>query len=152
MHEHHEHKPPTDRILEEILHVLREIRRELAHPHHIPATYQVTQEPDMAITGIIPGSTGTFVATPLDSNGNPITAPLSVVPIWTSSDPLAVLTPSADGLSVSAAVSTSAVQGGSFVLTIANPDGSASVATMVPYDNVTPPANVAASFSVNQTS
>ena len=106
----------------------------------------------MAITGIIPGATGVFTATPLDASGAPITAPLSNVPVWTSSDPLAVVTPNADGLGCSVAVDATAPQGGSFVLTIANPDGSASVPTTVPYDNVVPPPVVAASFAVSQVS
>jgi hypothetical protein len=141
------------RLQEETLHVLHKIEREISRSTTVPSTYVVTQENiSMAITGIIPGATGTFVATPLDASGIPITVALTVVPVWTSSDPLAVATASADGLSVSVVVDATAPQGGSFVLTIANPDGSASVPTTVPYDNVVPPPVVASSFSVNQTS
>jgi hypothetical protein len=126
---------------------------------HKPASYRVTQENDMAITGIIPGATGTFVATPLDSAGNPITAPLAVVPVWKSSDQLAVVTASADGLSCSVVVSAAAPTTGVnafFSLTVSNPDGSASVDSTVPYLPPTtpppPPPEVPASFSVSQTS
>lgn len=143
--ENHEHQ---------ILRILRKIEHNL-EPKQQPAKFSITQtggSPGMAITGIIPGSTGTFAANPADANGNPITTPLTVVPVWTSSDPLAVVTPSADGLTSSVTVDTTASQGGSFNLSVANPDGSALETVSVPYDAVTPPPNVPASFGISQTS
>lgn len=134
------------------LDLLREIADAEQPEPETPATFRVTQGDSMAITGIIPGATGTFAATPLDASGALITTALSNAPVWTSSDPLAVVTPNADGLGCSVAVDATAPQGGSFVLTIANPDGSASTPTTVPYDNVVPPPVVASSFSVNQLS
>lgn len=114
-------------------------------------SFRITQEPTMAITGIIPGSTGTFTATPLNAAGQPLTVALPAAPVWTSSDPLAVVTAAADGLSASVAVDTTAPQSGSFVLTVASADGTVSTPVTVPYDAV-PVDNTLASFGINQTS
>lgn len=127
---------------------LSQIALEL-QPHL--TSFRITQEPTMAITGIIPGSTGTFTATPLNAAGQPLTVALPAAPVWTSSDPLAVVTAAADGLSASVAVDTTAPQSGSFVLTVASADGTVSTPVTVPYDAV-PVDNTLASFGINQTS
>ena len=142
----------SERDDQAILHELKAIRRELEPRHHIPFAYRITQENSMPIKGIIPGSTGTFAANPLDASGNPITTSLSVVPLWTSSDPLAVVTPSADGLNSSVAVDGTAPQGGSFELSVSNPDGSAVNTVTVPYNTAPPPPNVPAAYGISQTS
>ena len=103
----------------------------------------------MAILGIIPGATGVFVATPLNAAGNPVTLPLTTVPVWTSSDPLAIVLATPDGLGCSVAVSASAPLGGSFNLIIT--DGAIVTTTVVPYDSK-PVDNTVASFGVSQTS
>lgn len=53
----------------------------------------------MSVLGVKPGATGTFTATP--DRG---LVPQGVVPQWLSSDPSAVVTPAADGMSASVAV------------------------------------------------
>jgi hypothetical protein len=141
----------SERADEKMLHELRVIRHELK-PKHQPFAYRITQENPMPITGIIPGSTGTFAANPLDASGNPITTALTVVPVWKSSDPLAVVTPSADGLTASVAVDATAPQGGSFNLSVENPDGSALDTVAVPYDKIVPPPNIPAAYGISQTS
>lgn len=138
-------------LLSAIFYQLVRIRRELKPSNRIVNRFQVTQEPNMAITGILPGATGVFVAVPLNASGAPVALPLPTVPVWTSSDPLAVVIATADGLGASVAVDPSAPQGGSFVLTVAQADGSASTPTTVPYDTV-PVDNTVASFGVSQTS
>ena len=151
------------KLLSEILRELREQSRLLSHinrslaelvfysaPNRV-ARYVISQENPMAITGIAPGSTGTFAANPLDASGNPITSPLSVVPIWSSSDPLAAVTASADGLTASVAVDATAVVGGSFSLSVSNPDGSALDTVSVPY-STSGGGVIPASFGISQTS
>jgi len=111
---------------------------------------------DMAVTGIAPGATGNFTATPLDSSGNPISLPAGAQPpVWSTSDPTnAPVVASADGLSASVTV-PSTTAGGVFTLSVSSPDlpGSPSGAVSVPI-NVAPPPPPAtvASFSINQNS
>lgn len=105
----------------------------------------------MAITGIIPGSTGVFTATPLNAAGTAVALPLPTVPVWTSSDPLATVTTNSDGLGASILVDPSAPQTGSFTLTVTMQDGSASTTVTVPYDQ-SPVDNVVASFGISQIS
>ncbi len=149
---HHRHRP--NRIDEEILEkedrILHELE-ELRHDQNRTAHFKVTQENSMAILGIIPGATGVFVASPLNAAGAPVALPLSTVPVWTSSDPLAVATATADGLGCSVVVDPTAPQTGSFVLTVAMADGSASTPVTVPFD-AKPVDNTVASFGVSQTS
>lgn len=135
---------------DEIIDLDKQILRELRHDNRTVTHFRITQEPHMPITGILPGATGVFVAVPLNAAGAPVALPLSTVPVWTSSDPLAVVTANPDGLGASVAVDPSAPQGGSFVLTVAQADGSASTPTTVPYDNI-PVDNTVASFGVSQT-
>ena len=102
----------------------------------------------MAITGIAPGASGTFTASPVNSLGAPATLPAGVIPVWTASDATVVLTPSADGLSCAVAV-PGADTGTSFTLT----------ATATMPDKTTPTGTGAvpilalevASFVINQT-
>lgn len=138
-------------LLSAILYQLVCMRHEHNNDNRTITHFRITQEPHMAITGILPGATGVFVATPLNAAGVPVALPLPTVPVWTSSDPLAVVTATADGLGASVAVDPSAPQGGSFVLTVAQADGSASTPTTVPYDTV-PVDNTVASFGVSQIS
>lgn len=105
----------------------------------------------MPIIGIIPGATGVFIAVPLNAAGSPVALPLASVPAWTSSDPLAVATATPDGLGCSVVVDASAPQIGSFTLTVAMADGSASTAVTVPYDQA-PADNTVASFGISQSS
>lgn len=48
--------------------------------------------------GITIGSTGTFVAKPVDKNGNAAALPAGIVPVWAASDPAVAIAPSVDGL------------------------------------------------------
>jgi hypothetical protein len=149
-----------DIIIESDEHLLRELLHELRKIRHLLTTVtsfritQVAQESKMAITGIIPGTTGVFKVTQLNAAGAPVQLPLPVVdgvPIWKSSDPLAVPTVSTDGLSAAVAVDTAAPQTGSFTLSVAMPDGSAPSSATVPYDQK-PADNKVASFAFDQIS
>jgi hypothetical protein len=116
---------------------------------------QQTGDENMAVTGIAPGATGTFTATPLDSNGNPIPLPAGAAPpVWSSSDnDNAPVVASADGLSASVSVPATTA-GGSFTLTVQSPDlpGTPIGSVVVPINAVTPPPQTVASFAINQTS
>lgn len=166
---HHQHDREEDRTLKEILKtekeqleveeeslgVLRRIEHEL-HPHHLPASFRLTQENStMAILGIIPGSTGTFTVTPLDTAGNPIdpsTLPAGYAPLVTSSDPANAPVASTDAFDFAVSVAAGAT-GSGITLTISNPDGSGATAFTVPYDAAPPPPPVLpASFGLTQNS
>lgn len=162
--------PHEDRVLEQILktdnkqleveeeslRVLRRIEHDL-HPHHLPASFRLTQENlTMPILGIVPGSTGTFTVTPLDPAGNPFdesTLPAGYAPVVTSSDPTnapVVMTDEFD-FSISVPAGFTPLAGSSFDLTIANPDGTGATEFTVPYDAATPPV-LPASFGLTQNS
>jgi hypothetical protein len=145
-----EHDKQELKILKLILKELRQIARDLEFKPNVPTRYHIKQENNMAITGIIPGQTGNFSANP-SGQADP-TKPLTVVPVWTSSDSAAVVTPSADGLTASVAVDAGAPQGGSFQLSVSNPDGSALNTVVVPYDNVPVTDNIPTAFAIDQTS
>jgi hypothetical protein len=71
------------------------------------------------LKGITQGATATFVATPQDKNGDPITLPAGIVPTWTSSDPTgAPVTADADGLTATVTVSDAATAGSTFTLSV----------------------------------
>lgn len=144
-------------VEEESLDVLRRIEHDL-HPHRLPASFRLTQENlTMPILGIIPGSTGTFTVTPLDTAGNPIdpsTLPADYELVVTSSDPTnapVVMTDEFD-FSISVPSAFAPAPGSSFELTIANPDGSGAVEFTIPYDAVPPPPTLPASFGLTQNS
>ncbi len=141
------------RLLREILHELKHIVH-LLHPS--PVThFRIIQENAMEIIGIIPGDTGTFKATPLNKAGVTVALLPSVIPVWTSSDPVnaPVLSGSADGLTafVSVPATFTPAVGQVFTLTVAMPDGSASTAVEVPFEPVAVD-NVVASFGIEQVS
>lgn len=105
--------------------------------------------------GILPGGTGTFAVDYLDANGNVVAAPLNIVPQWVSSDPKAVVTPSADGLTASVNVDSSVDPKAtpSFDLTVGATlaDGTAIQGVLtVPYDTAAVPNPV--SLGIRQTS
>lgn len=100
----------------------------------------------MPITGIVAGSTGVFQETPTPQGA---VIPAGTVPVWSTSDTAnTTLTPSADGTTVSVAVSASA--SGSFDLTVANHDGSFATKVTVPILPPPPPAQTG--FEINQIS
>jgi hypothetical protein len=84
------------------------------------AVEQDIQGDIMVLAGVIVGASVTLTATPVDSNGNPVTLPVGAKPpVWMSSDTtLLTLAPSADGLS---AVATG-VAPGSPTVSVASPD------------------------------
>lgn len=149
----------SEHILQLILREVRETHRyveriewALRHQRLTVVQFRITQENTMAILGIIPGSTGVFTAAPLNAEGQPVDpSTITAPPVWSSSDPLAVVSANSDGLGASVAVDGSAPQNGSFVLTVSNADGSAATPVTVPYD-AKPVDNTVASFGVNQTS
>src|SRR5258708_36111516 len=81
------------------------------------------QQGDVMTPGITPGSTGTFSATPLGADGNPVALPAgSAAPVWSSSDTTnGPVVAAADGLTATVAV-PSTTAGGSFTLTVSSPD------------------------------
>ena len=122
------------------------------------ASFLITQqgESDMPVTGIQAGSSGTFVATPLDASGATIPLPAGfTLGSWASSDTTntsAVI--SADGLSVVVTVNP-ADPNASFDLSIsgANADGSqaAGKVTVPVTPAPPPPPPTVASFRIDQT-
>ena len=137
-------------VEQKTLQVLQRIEHDL-NPN-VVNHFKVSQGDSMAILGIIPGSTGVFVAVPLNTAGNPVdVTTITAPPVWKSSDPLAVVTENADGLGASVSVDASASVAGSFVLTVTQADGSAATPVTIPYD-AKPVDNVVASFGVSQTS
>jgi hypothetical protein len=116
--------------------ILKEIRREV---HCIHEDVQrilrllalrridfIQSEGSEMITGIVAGSTGSFVALLRPSNG--AQAP-GTVPAWTSSDASVSLAPSADGLSVVASVPTG-FTAASFDLTLTAVSSDAVIGTL----------------------
>lgn len=105
--------------------------------------------PQGPLTGLAPGATGTFTASPVDASGNPTTVAAGVVPVWASDDPTDVVTSAADGLSASVSVATTAVAGGVHNLSVALPDGTA--VSPAPLPILTPAVQPVASFVIAQT-
>jgi hypothetical protein len=152
-------------IRTELRHIRRELRsveerlsrlEEFTGVNEVESfSIQQTGDENMPVTGITPGATGTFTATPLDSSGNPISLPAGAAPpVWSSSDTTnAPVTPSADGLSATVSVPATTA-GGSFTLTVQSPDlpGTPIGSVVVPINAVTPPPPTVASFAINQTS
>ena len=68
--------------------------------------------------GIMVGGTGTFVAKPVDKNGNATPLPVGIIPGWKASDPNITIAPSTDGLSAKVGVPLSFTPGQSFTLSV----------------------------------
>jgi hypothetical protein len=77
------------------------------------------QEP---VVGIKIGATGTFLATPVDAQGNVVTLPAGIVPTWTSTDTLnAPVVAATDGLTATDTVpstTSAALVGTNFTLSV----------------------------------
>ena len=146
------------RLLELEVKFLYKIRCELHElsrffEHQNVTSFKITQQgATMAITGIAPGGTGTFTATPLNSGGTPVSLPAAMIATWSSDAPLAVVTPSAtDPLTCNLVLDPSITGGTVINLAIAatNADGTpASGSAPVPVLSVTVDV---ASFAINQT-
>ena len=105
-----------------------------------------------SLIGIAPGATGTFVAIPVDANGNQDMLPAGIIPTWVSSDPTnAPVVPSADGLSASVSLSPSATPGTPFTLTVSAPLPDGSTPTSGP-ESIPVLSLEVKSFVLNQTS
>lgn len=130
--------------------ILRKLDQLLAPK--VVARFIITQGdspmPQGPLTGLAPGATGNFTATPVDTAGNPTTLAAGVVPVWASDDPTDVITPSADGLSASVAVATTATPGATHTLSVSQPDGSANSPVALPV--LTPAVQPVASFVITQ--
>lgn len=158
--EHHEQRIELE-LLRDIVYELRQSRHELRDIKHIllrqheVARFIITQQGEInmptqgPLTGIAPGASGSFAAQPVDASGNPQTLAAGVVPVWSSSDSTDAITPAADGLTASVAVSASASAGSTHTLSVALPDGTANSPVSLPILG-TAPAPVA-SFVVTQT-
>lgn len=132
-------------LLMEIIHELRAIRRELAHPStHI--THFHIQETTML--AIAPGNSPVFTATPVPSTSVP-----STPPTWTSSDTTnAPASVDPTGLIATVAIPTSAVAGTSFTLTVSYTNADGTVATGSTSQTIVAPASPdITSFTVDQT-
>jgi hypothetical protein len=108
--------------LEEIVHALREIRDALRALKPQLYTFEVSQGERMltgVITGLAPGASDTFFATPVDTNGNADALPAgSSVPGWASDDTTVGVVAAAGGLSAQLTASANATPGGSFNVTV----------------------------------
>lgn len=105
------------------------------------------------ITGLVPGASDTFFATPVDNTGTAdVLPPGTPVPTWVSSDGSVVVTPAADGLSATVAAASTATPGSSFTLTVSTTlSGAASPITgtaTVPI--LTPPQQAPVGFVLGQ--
>lgn len=101
----------------------------------------------MAITGIVPGATGTFVERPLPAGS---VQPTGVIAAWTSSDPTnAPVTVAADGITASVAIQNPTPIT-SFTLTASKtlPDGSVVTSGPVTIPILPPPVT---SLEIDQT-
>jgi len=112
--------------------------------------FKITQlfEGDNMITGVVVGATGVFQETPTPAGA---VIPVGTIPVW-STDAAAtdvVLTPSADGTQVSAAVAATSTLT-TFNLIVANQDGSFPTTVAVPVLPAAPPAQTG--FAINQLS
>ena len=104
---------------------------------------------DMPITGIVVGATGVFTETPTPPGSALQTGS---VPSWSADDATIVLTPAADGTSVSAAVPAGHAPT-SFNLTCSGVNSAgAAISTTVAVPILPPPVTPATGFDINQTS
>jgi hypothetical protein len=131
--------------------------KDLNNPSQEATSFQINQtgvSNDMAnsITGIVIGGKASFAALAVPA-GSVIVG--GAIPSWTSTDPLAVLVASTDGMSATVTLDPSALVGGNTSLTVTatNTDGSIVTGTaVVPYLPAPPPPPVQAlSFDINQT-
>lgn len=128
--------------------LLRHIIRELRPP---VSGFVISQGACMAITGITAGQSGTFVATPTPSGA---VLPAGNIPSWASDQSSVALTPSADGLSVQAAVPADATFTTVNLTITAQPlgDGSQPSATVaVPVTPIVVPPPQVTGFDISQT-
>jgi hypothetical protein len=107
--------------LGEILTVETEIR-DLLISRFAPVKFIITQGVSMPvtgkITGLVPGTSDTFFATPVDNLGNADVLPSGTPPpTVTADDPAVGVTVAPDGLSAMVAAPANATPGGSFNLT-----------------------------------
>jgi hypothetical protein len=132
-------------LLKQIIHELREIRREL-RPHPNITSFTITQENPML--SISPGNSPVFTATPV-----PATSAPSTPPTWVSSDTTnAPITVDPTGLIATVAIPTSAVVGTSFTLTVSYTNADGTVATGTTSQTiVAPPSPDITSFTIAQT-
>ena len=145
------------RLLELEVKFLYEIRCELHElsrffEHQNVTSFKITQQgATMAITGIAPGGTGTFTATPLNAGGTAIPLPTGMTLAWASDVSGAVITPDPANSLNAAIVLDATVTGGTVInLTVSatNPDGTpATGSAPVP---VLAASVTVASFSIDQ--
>jgi hypothetical protein len=91
------------------------------------------------LKGLAPGETGTFVANPVDSLGNPAAMPAGIVPVWALSDTtLGTITPAADGMSAVVVIAPTATAGAALTISLSAtladgtvPKGAASLPVLV---------------------
>lgn len=136
-----------NKLLREILCVVKEIRNQLKPQLTHFEINQIVQGEITMITGINVGSSGNFVETPVPAGS---VVPAGSPEVWTTDDPTITLTPSADETSVVAAVpatSTAKDFGLTFTATINGTPVSGTV--RVPIIPLPPP--VPTSFSIDQT-
>ena len=128
---------------ERILHEIRAIKHELAHPI---TSFTITQENPML--SISPGNSPVFTATPV-----PATSVPSTPPTWTSSDTTnAPITVDPTGLIATVSIPAGATVGASFTLTISYTNADGTVATGTTSQTiVAPPSPDSTSFTIAQT-
>ena len=137
---------------DQIRQLQREIRyifKILKHNQHQIDSFTIHQQGDpMALLAIAPGNSPVFTATPVPSTSVP-----STPPTWVSSDTTnAPITASADGLSVTVAIPTTAVVGTAFTLTVSYTNADGTVATGTTTQTIVPaPSPDITSFTIAQT-
>lgn len=136
----------------EINHIQKEIHyifHLLKHNQNQIQSFTIHQQGDpMALLAIAPGNSPVFTATPVPSTSVP-----STPPTWVSSDTTnAPITASADGLSVTVAIPTTATVGTAFTLTISYTNADGTVATGTTTQTIVPaPSPDITSFTIAQT-
>jgi hypothetical protein len=149
-YQEHEFREKAIWLLEEMLHELRIIHRELKPKQHDITSFVITQQGDpMALLPIAPGFSPVFTATPVPSTSVP-----STPPTWTSSDTVnAPISVDPTGLIATVAIPTTASVGASFTLTISytNADGTVATGSFTGTIVAAPSPDIT-SFTIEQTS
>jgi hypothetical protein len=119
----------THRLLHEILHELKEIRRELHHKTAVTGGIMYQQGNPMALLPIAPGNSPQFAVTPTPTG----VTTLAANTVWSSSDttnaPVTANASDATGLTATVNIPSTAVVGTTFTLTWTYTNADGTVAT-----------------------
>jgi len=156
-HRHH-HIDPVEELLEDVVILLKQIRDSLRPQKAVAFIIRQIGESPMPVqgpvTGIVVGQTGTFLAIPVDANGNEVPVPAGTAnPTWTSDTSNATVTSSPDGLTASVvAASDPTLAGTSFNLTISATVNGSVVSNTIPVPFLSASTGAFVGFVITQTS